>query len=86
MRLEDVAAPYARIAGQYRNLGETRPRAKMLDPSELPPRERPAKRTEDKFWVAAASGKALPKKRRRQTLARASRKKFKIASGKKAKK
>jgi len=71
----EANASIARVGEKVRAMKASRHASKLVDFSELPRPERPAKRVEEGFWRAAASKHdALPKKRRRQTLPRASRK------------
>lgn len=63
--------PFQRIAAQLSQIEASKHRSMLVDPSELPARERKAPKMGELFWRQAASGKDVaPKKRRRQTLAR----------------
>lgn len=71
--------PFQRLASQLTNIEATKHRSKLVDPSELPPRERKATKVGELFWRQAASGKDVaPKKRRRQTLTRERRRRPKL--------
>ena len=71
--------PYEKVVGQLRAAEANRPRTKLLDPSELPARERGISRMDESFWHQAASGNTNPiKKRRRVTLKRNTRKNGKM--------
>lgn len=70
-----VDAPFEKVVNQLRSAEESRPRSKLVHPSELPQREKQVRIVEEAFWHQAASGQANPiKKRRKQTLKRSAEK------------
>ena len=70
-----VDAPFQKVVGQLRSAEANRPRSKLVDPSDLPRREKNVRRVEESFWHQAASGHSNPiKKRRKQTLKRSAEK------------
>lgn len=68
-------APFQKVVSQLRSAEENRPRSKLVDPSDLPRREKNVRAVEETFWHQAASGHANPiKRRRQQTLKRTAEK------------
>ncbi|BDA48603.1 probable DNA excision repair protein ERCC-6 [Coccomyxa sp. Obi] len=71
--------PFQRLASQLNDIEASKHRSMLVDPSQLPPRERKAAKVGELFWRQAASGKDVaPKRRRRQTLARERRRRPKL--------
>ncbi len=71
--------PFQKLASQLNDIEATKHRSMLVDPSQLPPRERKAAKVGELFWRQAASGKDVaPKRRRRQTLARECRRRPKL--------
>lgn len=71
-----VEPPFRRVAEQLAAIEAGKHRSRLVDPCDLPRRERGAPRINEMFWRQAASGKDAPpaaKQRRRQTLSRARR-------------
>jgi hypothetical protein len=76
-----VDAPFQKIAARLRDIDQSRHRSRLVDPAELPPRERAARKVDEFFWRHAASGDRLPdqKVKRRKMQVPGSKRKRKTA-------
>ena len=83
----NVEASFQKIADQMRTLNASKHRSRLLDPAELPRRERPTTRLPEMFWRKAASGKEAPvaqqgaKRRAKATLPRAKHRRVQFKPG-----
>lgn len=74
--------PFRHIADEYRQIKAVKTHAKLVDPAELPRRQKGVRRVDEGFWRQSTSSYAAPsaaKKRRKQTLERAPRKAVRVA-------
>lgn len=74
--------PFKHIADEYRQIRAGKTQAKLVDPAELPRRQKGVRRVDEGFWRQSTSTYAAPpaaKKRRKQTLERAPRKAIRVA-------
>ena len=73
---------FKHIADEYRQIRADKTHAKLMDPAELPRRQKGVRRVDEGFWRQSTSHYAAPaagKKRRKQTLERAPRKAARVA-------
>ena len=74
--------PFKHIADEYRQIRAGKTQAKLMDPAELPRRQKGLRRVDEGFWRQSTSSYAAPaaaNKRRRQTLEKAPRKAIRVA-------
>lgn len=74
--------PFKHIADEYRQIRAGKTQAKLVDPAELPRRQKEVRRVDEGFWRQSTSSYAAPTaatKRRKQTLERAPRKAIRVA-------
>lgn len=74
--------PFQHIADEYRQIRAEKTQAKLVDPAELPRRQKGVRRVDEGFWRQSTSSYAAPaatKKRRKQTLDRGPRKAARVA-------
>jgi hypothetical protein len=76
-----IDEPFQKVAAQLAEIEANKHRSVLVDPSELPRKERAPPKVGELFWRQAASGKEAPhRKRRRQTLVRSQRKRPSLPS------
>ena len=74
--------PFKHIADEYRQIRAGKTQAKLVDPAELPRRQKGVRQVDEGFWRQSTSTYAAPpaaKKRRKQTLEKAPRKAIRVA-------
>ena len=74
--------PFMHIAQEFQQIRAGKAHAKLMDPTDLPSRQQGLRRIDEGFWRQSTSNYAEPiagKKRRKQTLGKATRKASRIA-------